>query len=73
MCLEVILEVRPKNVIAIELNMKAKKMRDQLGRLIIEKKYSSVAGLDALSVNGTWFVPAENPEALEEQWLTTRP
>ncbi len=69
--MKVILEVRPKNVIAIGANMKAKKICDQLGRLIIEKKYFTVAGLDALSVNGTWFIRAENQLALEERWLTT--
>jgi hypothetical protein len=70
--MKVILEVRPKNVIAIGMNMEAKKMRDQLGRLIIEKKYFTVAGLDALSVNGTWFVRAKNQQELEERWLTRR-
>ena len=69
--MKVLLEVRPKNVIAIGMNMKTTKMRDQLGRLIIEKKYFAVAGLDALSVNGTWFVRAQNQRELEERWLTT--
>jgi hypothetical protein len=70
--MKVLLEVRPKNVIAIGMDMKAKKMCEQLGRLIIDKKYFSVAALDALSVNGTWFVRAENQQELEERWLTTR-
>jgi hypothetical protein len=70
--MKVILEVRPKNVMAIGSNMQAKKMCNQLGRLIIEKKYLTVAGLDALAVNGTWFIKAANQQELEERWLTTR-
>jgi hypothetical protein len=69
--MKVTFEVRPKNVIAIGMDMVAEKVCDQLGRLIIEKKYLSVAGLDAISVNGTWFVPANNQQELEERWLTT--
>ena len=69
--MKLIYETRPGNVYAIGMHG-AERIRDQMARLIIEKKDFMIGeAVTAISVNGTWFVRATNQQELESRWLTT--